>query len=36
MEDYVTGGEFLEDEVEYNNLVMFTSTLDLTTFEEAI
>ena len=29
-------GEFLEEEVEHNNLVLFTSTLDPTTFEEAI
>ena len=36
MEDYVSEGEFLEEEVEHNNLVLFTSTLDPTTFEEAI
>lgn len=35
MEDYVSGGEFSE-EVEHNNLVMFTSHSDLTTFEEAV
>ena len=29
-------GEFLEEEVEHNNLVLFTSTSDPTTFEEAI
>jgi hypothetical protein len=36
MEDYVSGGEFSEEEVEHNNLVLFTSTSDPTTFEEAI
>ena len=36
MKDYVSGGEFLEEEVEHNNLVLFTSTSDPTTFEEAI
>jgi hypothetical protein len=36
MEDYVSGGEFSEEVVEHNNLVLFTSTLDPTTFEEAI
>ena len=35
MEDYVSGGEFSEAE-EHNNLVLFTSTLNLTTFEESI
>ena len=35
MEDYVSGGEFSEVE-EHNNLVLFTSTSDSTTFEEAI
>ena len=35
MEDYVSGGEFSEAE-EHNNLVLFTSTSDPTTFEEAI
>ena len=36
MKDYVSGGEFSEEEVEHNNLVLFTSTSDPTTFEEAI
>ena len=35
MEDYVSGGEFSEEEVEHN-LVLFTSTADPTTFEEAV
>ena len=35
MEDYVSRGEFSEAE-EHNNLVLFTSTSDPTTFEEAI
>ena len=35
MEDYVSGGEFSEVE-EHNNLVLFTSISDPTTFEEAI
>lgn len=35
MEDYVSGGEFSE-EVEHNNLVLFTSHSDPTTFEEAV
>uniref|UniRef100_A0A2N9FH80 Integrase catalytic domain-containing protein n=1 Tax=Fagus sylvatica TaxID=28930 RepID=A0A2N9FH80_FAGSY len=35
MEDYVSGGEFTEEEAEHNNLVLFTSTADPTTFEEA-
>ena len=36
MEDYVSGGEFSKEEAEHNNLVLFTSTADLTTFEEAV
>ncbi|RVX02924.1 hypothetical protein CK203_023294 [Vitis vinifera] len=36
MEDYVSGGEFSEEEVEHYNLVLFTSTANPTTFEEAI
>ena len=36
MEDYVSGVEFSEEVVEHNNLVLFASTTDLTTFEEAI
>ena len=36
MEDYASGGEFSKEEVEHNNLVLFTSTSDPTTFEEAI
>ena len=36
MEDYVSGGEFLEEKVEHNNLIMITSTADLTTFEEVV
>uniref|UniRef100_A0A2N9FP23 Integrase catalytic domain-containing protein n=1 Tax=Fagus sylvatica TaxID=28930 RepID=A0A2N9FP23_FAGSY len=36
MEDYVSGGEFSEEEAEHNNLVLFTSTADPTTFEEAV
>jgi hypothetical protein len=36
MEDYVSGGEFSEEEVEHNNLVLFTLTLNPTTLEEAI
>ena len=35
MEDYVSGGEFSEGDVEHN-LVLFTSTADPTTFEEAV
>uniref|UniRef100_A0A2N9EXA4 Integrase catalytic domain-containing protein n=1 Tax=Fagus sylvatica TaxID=28930 RepID=A0A2N9EXA4_FAGSY len=35
MEDYVSGGEFSE-EAEHNNLVLFTSTADPTTFEDAV
>ena len=35
MEDYVSGGEFLEGDVEHS-LVLFTSTADPTTFEEAV
>nr|CAN69875.1 hypothetical protein VITISV_030610 [Vitis vinifera] len=33
---YVSGGEFLEEEVEHNNLIMFTSTANPTTFQEAV
>ena len=36
MEGYVSGGEFLEEEVEHNNLIMFTSTANPTTFQEAV
>ena len=36
MEDYVSGGEFSKEEVEHNNLIMFTSTSNPTTFEEAV
>lgn len=36
MEDYVNEGEVLEEEVEHNNLVMFTSISDPTTFKKAI
>jgi len=36
MEDYVSGVEFSEEVVEHNNLVLFASTTDPTTFEEAI
>jgi transposase InsO family protein len=36
MEDYVSGGEFSEEEAKHNNLVLFTSTADPTTFEEAV
>ena len=36
MEGYVSGGEFSEEEVEHNNLIMFTSTANPTTFEEAV
>lgn len=36
MEDYESGREFSEEETEQNNLVLFTSIVDLTTFEEAI
>ncbi|RVW23482.1 Retrovirus-related Pol polyprotein from transposon TNT 1-94 [Vitis vinifera] len=35
MEDYVSGGEFSEGDVE-PNLVLFTSTADPTTFEEVV
>ncbi|WJZ99221.1 hypothetical protein VitviT2T_017686 [Vitis vinifera] len=35
MEDYVSRGEFSEGDVEHN-LVLFTSTVDPTTFEEAV
>ncbi|KAI9198089.1 hypothetical protein LWI28_009882 [Acer negundo] len=35
MEDYVSGEELSEEEVEHN-LVLFTSTIDPTTFEEAV
>ncbi|WKA06778.1 hypothetical protein VitviT2T_024662 [Vitis vinifera] len=35
MEDYVSGGEFSEGDVEHN-LVLFTSTADPTTFEEVV
>ena len=35
MEDYVKRGEFFE-EAEHNNLVLLTSTIDSTTFEEAV
>ena len=36
MEDYVSGEEFLEEEVEHNNLILFTSTIDPTTFEKVV
>ena len=32
----MSGGEFSEEEVEHNNLIMITSTADLTTFEEVV
>ena len=32
----MSGGEFLEEEVEHNNLIMFTSTANPTTFQEAV
>ena len=36
MEDYVSGEEFSEEEVEHNNLILFTSTIDPTTFEKVV
>ncbi|RVX05780.1 Retrovirus-related Pol polyprotein from transposon TNT 1-94 [Vitis vinifera] len=36
MEDYVNREEFSEEEVEHNNLILFTSTIDSTTFEEVV
>ena len=36
IEDYVSGREFSEEETEHNNLALFTSTADPTTFEEAV
>lgn len=36
MEDYESGREFSEEETEHNNLVLFTSIVDPTTFEEVV
>jgi hypothetical protein len=36
MKDYVSGGEFSKEEAEHNNLVLFTSTVNPTTFEDVV